>query len=168
VALVPNPTVQLFLITLHDQFHDGDYWSGRLNLRHLLDICDLLTSGDGIDWPALDALVRTPVVRNALETQLVDTHWLTGAGAPIERRRRLWPRLQHWRRLEQVSRPIAMLPFALLTALVEASNLLSHRRENRTGRRRLFVEDAIPASGRIAARLSRMRDILAAPMVGKL
>ena len=166
VALLPNPALQLFFLVLHDQFHDGDYWSGRLNLRHLVDVADLLGAAESIDWPCLDALVATPVVRNALETVLIDCRWLTGVAAPAPRLRRLWPRLQHWRRLRQVGGPGWMIPFALATGLWEGANLLGHGRANRAGRRRVFgheVDVDTPAS-----RLSRMRDIFGAAGAGKL
>ncbi len=166
VALLPCPTLQLFFLVLHDQFHDGDYWSGRLNLRHLLDTADLLGAAEGIDWPYLDSLVETSVVRNALETLLIDADWLTGVAPPARRLRRLWPRLQHWRRLQQVSSPGWMIPFAVATGLCESANLAGHGRANRAGRRRILGRDS--GLGAPASRLSRMRDIFGAPGAGKL
>jgi hypothetical protein len=165
-ALLPSPTLQLFFLVLHDQFHDGDYWSGRLNLRHLLDTADLLGAAGGVDWAYLDSLVETPVVRNALDTLLIDARWLTGATLPAHRLRRLWPRLQHWRRLTQVSRPGWMIPFALATGLCEGANLAGHGRANQAGRRRVLGRDG--AAGGAGSRLSRMRDIFGVPGAGKL
>jgi len=166
VALLPCPTLQLFFLVLHDQFHDGDYWSGRLNPRHLLDAADLLSGAEGVDWLYLDSLVETSVVRNALETLLIDAHWLTGAMPPAPRLRRLWPRLQHWRRLQQVSRPAWMIPFAVATGLCEGANLAGHGRANRAGRQRLFGREG--ADDAPANRWSRMRDIFGAAGAGKL
>ena len=167
-AFVPDPASQLYLLVLHDQFHDGDYWSGRFNLRHLLDIGDLL--GDpALDWARLDGLVRTTVVRNALDTELIDAAWLAGARLPEGFARRPWPRLQHRRRRMQVARPGLMLPLAAATALYETPNLVAHRREIRSGRRRLFAEPAPrPALGPLADRLVRFKDIFLTPVAGKL
>jgi hypothetical protein len=166
VALLPSPTLQLFFLLLHDQFHDGDYWSGRLNLRHLLDVADLVNTAPGVDWPGLDSLVASPVVRNALDAMLIDAHWLTGVCVPAHRLRRLWPRAQHWRRLQQASRPAWMIPFALATALGEGANLAAHGRANRAGRRRVLGSEG--PVGRPGGRLSRLRDILGLPGAGKL
>ena len=163
--LVPDAAAQAYFVLLHDQLHDGDYWSGRLNLRHLIDMADL-TTAPGFDWAALDRLVRTGVLRDALETQLVGAWWLTGAPIPEARRGRLWPRLQHRRRLEQVSHPWLIAPFTALTLLAEAPNLIAHRRENRAGRARLFGAQGAPEPA--SERWERLRDIFAAPVVGKL
>jgi hypothetical protein len=167
-ALIPDAASQLYLLVLHDQFHDGDYWSGRLNLRHLLDIGDL-SRDPALDWARLDALVRTAVVRHALDTELIDAGWLTGRRIPDGRRGRAWPWLQHRRRLAQVAWPGLMLPLAALTALCEAPNLIAHRREIRSGRRRLFAEPRPSAKLQpLADRLVRFKDIFLTPVAGKL
>lgn len=165
-ALVPNATLQLFFVMLHDKFHDGDYWSGRLNPRHLLDTADLLSAQEGVDWAYLDSLVTTQVVRNALETLLLDARWLTGVEPPADRMRRLWPRVQHWRRLQQVERPGWMIPLALAATLLESLNLAAHGRENKAGRKRVL--GSASASGGSASRWSRMRDIFGVSGAGKL
>ena len=166
-ALIPDAACQLYLLVLHDQFHDGDYWSGRLNLRHLLDIGDLIEER-AVDWARLDALVGTAVVRHALDTELIDAGWLTGVRLPEAARRGFWPRLQHRRRRAQVACPVLMLPLAAATALYEAPNLVAHRREIRRGRRRLFAE-APPsgALGPLGDRLERFKDIFLTPVAGK-
>jgi len=167
-ALIPDGASQLYLLVLHDQFHDGDYWSGRLNLRHLLDIGDLI-GGEALDWARLDAFVRTAVVRNALDTELIDAAWLAGARLPDGFRARAWPRLQHRRRRLQIAYPGLMLPLAAVTALYEAPNLAAHRREIRSGRRRVFAGPAPrPAMGPLADRLVRFKDIFLTPVAGKL
>jgi hypothetical protein len=166
-ALVPDVASQLYLLVLHDQFHDGDYWSGRLNLRHLLDIGDLVEDPD-MDWARLDGLVGTAVVRNALNTELIDAAWLTGVRLPEASGRGSWPRLQHRRRLIQVACPALMLPLAAATTLCEAPNLVAHRREIRSGRRRLFAEAPQRlALGPLVDRLERFKDIFLTPVAGK-
>jgi hypothetical protein len=167
-ALVPDSASQLYLLVLHDQFHDGDYWSGRLNLRHLLDIADLIADGP-LDWERLDRLVGTALVRNAVDCELLDAVWLTGCGLAKGIAPRRWPRLQHRRRLIQVACPAFMLPLAAATALYEGPNLVAHRREIRRGRRRLFTEAAArPRLGPLADRLVRFKDIFLKPVAGKL
>jgi len=167
-ALVPDGASRLYLLVLHDQFHDGDYWSGRLNLRHLLDIGDLI-GDEALDWARLDGFVRTAVVRNALDTELIDAAWLTGASLPEGAGRRAWPRLQHRRRRMQVACPGLMLPLAAATALCEAPNLAAHRREIRSGGRRLFADPAPrPRLGPLADRLVRFKDVFLTPAAGKL
>jgi hypothetical protein len=166
-ALIPDNASQLYLLVLHDQFHDGDYWSGRLNLRHLLDIADLISDGP-MDWARLDRLVGTALVRNALDTELIDAAWLAGRPLAEGLASRPWPRLQHRRRLIQVACPALMLPLAAATALYETPNLVDHRREIRRGRRRLFAEaSARPALGPLADRLVRFKDIFLKPVAGK-
>jgi hypothetical protein len=167
-ARIPDPASQLYLLVLHDQFHDGDYWTGRLNLRHLIDIGDLIADG-GVDWARLDGLVRTRVVRNALDTELIDAAWLTGASVPGPRAARAWPRLQHRRRRLQIACPGLMLPLAAATGLCEVSNLAAHRREIRSGRLRLFSEPPPrPPLGPLADRLVRFKDVFLTPVAGKL
>jgi hypothetical protein len=167
-ALVPDPASQLYLLVLHDQFHDGDYWSGRLNLRHLIDIADLARD-PALDWARLDVLVRTAVVCNALDTELLDAGWLAGRRLARAGGGRLWPQLQHRRRLAQVAWPGLMLPLAALTALCEAPNLAAHRREIRSGRRRLFAEaKPSPAPKPLVDRLVRFKDVFLTPVAGKL
>jgi hypothetical protein len=166
-ALIPDPASQLYLLVLHDQFHDGDYWSGRLNLRHLLDIGDMLAD-PALDWPRLDGLVKSALVRNALDTELIDARWLTGSPLPDRFAVRPWPGLQHYRRRLQVADPALMLPLAALTGACEAVNLVAHRREIRRGRRVLFSEPPPPASGPLADRLARFKDVFLTPLAGKL
>ena len=40
-AIRPLSAVQIFFLVLHDQLHDGDYWRGGFDLRHLVDIASL-------------------------------------------------------------------------------------------------------------------------------
>jgi hypothetical protein len=172
-ARVPDAASQLYLLVLHDQFHDGDYWSGRLNLRHLLDIGDL-SQDPTLDWARLGSLVGTAVVRNALDTELLDAAWLTGRAIAHVGGRRLWPLLQHRRRRAQVAWPGLMAPLAALSVLCEAPNLLAHRREIRNSQQRLFAGPAPSAPPKpaplqpLADRLVRLKDIFLSPAAGRL
>lgn len=164
-ALEPSAAVQIYLTMLHDQFHDGDYWSGRLNLRHMLDIADLIATGE-VDWSQLDGLVRSELTRNALHAQLADAHWMTGAAVPEAILRRGWIRAQRLRRSFQAVHPWAAKPLSLATAVYEWRNLRSHGRENRAGRSTLFgPSEPMPGLGE---RLARLQDIFASPLAGKV
>jgi hypothetical protein len=138
-ALVPRPTFHAMILIIHDQLHDADYLLGRLSLLHLLDICELSRSPDGLDWDLLGSYFSDAFMRNALETQLVALWELLRLDVPIKMRRRLMPRLQHWRRLQQMARP--GLKDALLagTLLLEIPTFLAHR---------AHAQGANPSNGR--------------------
>jgi len=103
-AQLPAPALQIFFLILHDQFHDGGYWRGGIDLRHLLDIRDL-SKDHSVDWLQLMELCRTPLVCNALETQLIAAERLVQACVPRHLTQRLWTRAHHWRHLWQFAHP---------------------------------------------------------------
>jgi hypothetical protein len=165
-ALCPSPAVQIFFLVLHDQFHDGDYWRGGLDLRHLLDIAQLSASRQSVDWGLLEHLCRTGLVRHALGTQLIAARRFAGAEIPERFMARSWTRVQHWRHMLQFSYPTLTLPLAVIGAISEFPNLIAHRAENRAGRRRVLGANA----GRkltAADHVRRIRRILSSPP-GKL
>jgi hypothetical protein len=120
-AYVPRPTYQALILIVHDQFQDSDYWTGNIDLRHLLDLCELASSAEGIDWKLLASLSSSRLYRNALETQLFGLHSLFGVDVPRELLRRLIPRLQFRRRLIQARIPFLRRAF-LATALLDYRN----------------------------------------------
>ena len=164
-AMRPASAVQIFFLVLHDQFHDGDYWRGSFDLRHLMDIARLSTAQEGVDWQFLESLCRTPLVRNALETQLIAAERFARASVPRHLTARWWTRVQHRRRLLQFAHPKLSVPLAVAGAASECFSLLAHRAENRAGRRRVLGHAS--SKGSAFDRLKRFRRILSLPP-GKL
>ena len=97
---------------MHDLIKEGDYWRGRLDLRHLHDLAQL-AEGDGVDWSALRASLPCGSARNALDVQLLALHHFFGAMIPPECARRPVVRFQHWRRIFPAKHPIIGAPLRL-------------------------------------------------------
>src|SRR5690606_31535633 len=54
----------------HDFFKEGDYWRGRIDLRHLHDLWQLSAAG-ALDLAALRRGLSERRMRNAVDTQLL-------------------------------------------------------------------------------------------------
>ena len=117
-VFVPSPFAQIVYLILHDQFQDGDYWRGLIDLRHLLDITNLARSAD-FSWDALRALFANGYERNAVDTQILTARALFGISIGPNMSFGVLSHLQLARRKIQVGRQYLAAPFALLTLLTE-------------------------------------------------
>jgi len=102
---------------VHDLLKEGDYWRGRIDLRHLHDLAQLAESHD-VDWTALQASVSDRSARNALDTQLLALHHFFGTRIPAKCAQRPMVRFQHWRRIFTATHPILGAPLRLAGNLV--------------------------------------------------
>jgi hypothetical protein len=140
-AYVPFPTYQALILIVHDEFQDDDYWTGRIDLRHLLDLCELSRSA-GIDWRLLGSMSTSRLYRNALETQLLALHCLFGVNVPPNFLQRFIPRLQFQRRLIQARLPFlrrALLATAFADYINYRTEVGSEERRRRTCKPELWL-----------------------------
>lgn len=96
----------------HDLVKEGDYWRGRIDLRHLHDLAQLAQSDD-VDWTALQASVSDQGARNAFDTQLLTLRHFFGTRIPANCAQRPLVRFQHWRRVFTARHPIIGAPMRL-------------------------------------------------------
>ena len=116
-AYVPHVTYHALILIVHDQFQDYDYWTGKIDVRHLLDLRDLVNSPEGIDWDLLISFVPNKLARHALETQLITLSTLLDVAVPAHLLTRVIPRLQFRRRLLQAKHPSLRTPLMSLGLL---------------------------------------------------
>jgi len=154
-ALVPCPELQIYFLMLHDQFHDGDFWRGGFDMRHLVDIA--LLSRRGVDWDYLKSLCRTKLVWNALGAQLVAARRFAGAAIPASATG-FFSQVHHIRHLEQYRRPFLALPLAFFGAVIEALNLLEHRRTDKITRDQILT--VTDREQKRSSTASRIKDIM--------
>ena len=116
-VLVPSATCQLMFNIVHDQLHDGDYWRGVIDVRHLLDL--RAVANEGIDWQLLEQLFPPGCARHALHVQLGTATGLLNVAIPEAVCGGTWSRLQRVRRRYQLSRPILASLFTGVTVLLD-------------------------------------------------
>lgn len=164
-AWIPDAASQILHLVLHDQFHDGDYWRGGFDLRHLADLKRLAPElvADDLTW--LLGACGGDLVRGALRAQLLAADRLLGGAAAQGRTdaRALWT-YRRWR-LQHVY-PALRLPLALLAFVVEAPQVVAHRAANFLGRGRVLGAAAVDPVGPVE-RVARLRKIMA-PAMGKI
>jgi hypothetical protein len=105
------------MLILHNQFQDSDYWLGNVDLRHLIDLRDLTSIPDGIDWDLLASFMPDKLARNAFATQAITLSFLLGVDVPESLYTGLVPRLQLRRRLIQAKFPQLRGPLLIFISL---------------------------------------------------
>ncbi|MER8464779.1 nucleotidyltransferase family protein [Mesorhizobium sp. M1396] len=97
---------------VHDLLKEGDYWRGRIDLRHLHDLARLAESDD-VDWTSLQRSISDGTARNAIDTQLLAMHHFFGTRIPAKCAQRRMVRFQHWRRIFTATHPVVGAPLRL-------------------------------------------------------
>ena len=129
-AVIPSVETRAWHWIAHDLLKEGDYWRGRIDLRHLHDLAEL-SLNDGVDWTALRAAITSRRVRNALDTQLLALQQLFGCETISDATANFVVRLQHWRRVFSARRPLAGAPLRLVGNLAWGAWRLSSARDLR-------------------------------------
>ncbi|HET7576316.1 MAG TPA: nucleotidyltransferase family protein [Sphingomicrobium sp.] len=129
-VILPNPTCSLLLLILHDQLHDGDYWRGLIDVRHLVESPRLVRSR--VDWETLAGFFPEGAPRNAMYMHLRTAKSLLHLDIPEKYCGETWIRLQLRRRLLQLRVPALMTLLTFLTALVDRP--LRAAKSNRSNR----------------------------------
>lgn len=157
---VPSPAQQIYLMCVHDQFHDAGYWRGGFDLRHLQDIAELTRSADPVDWAELERLTPTRLVRNAVHAELIAAREITGAKLPDSIAARPVPNLQFRRHRAQHLHPRWGLPLAGAGLLLELPNIAEHRSANRAGWRAVLDGSEDRLDRRWGYRPQRMKGLM--------
>jgi hypothetical protein len=116
-VLLPSPACQLMLTIVHDQLHDGDYWRGLIDVRHLIDARHL--ASEGMDWNLLAGFFPGGSPLRALQVQLRTARSLVKVPVPEELCGRNWARLQLLRRKLQTDFQFLRPLLTLLTIALD-------------------------------------------------
>jgi len=114
---VPTSSYQALILVFHDAFQDYDYWLGTIDLRHLLDLRDLIRSQDGADWHELANLAPSRLAQNALAAHFLTLSSLLGDSVNLPFPKRFAPKIQSWRRVLRARRPGLKYPLLVLNLL---------------------------------------------------
>ena len=147
---VPEPHLHVYLQVIHDQFHDGGYWRGGVDLRHAWDIADLVS--DGVDWLGLRALSPNPFVAHVTDVQLEACRRLTGAAIPLADQH-LWVAVCVARQKLQYHVPRLRPLLAGLAIACHAADLREHRKTLRELSRAADLDGSPNNPSRSLARL---------------
>ncbi|WEX77989.1 nucleotidyltransferase family protein [Sinorhizobium numidicum] len=124
VVHIPSALAQIVFLILHDQFQDGDYWRGLVDLRHLFDIANIVRSND-VRWETLRSLFADGYERNAADTQILTAATLFRIDNATKLTFGKLPHLQLARRKMQIERQYLAVPLTLLTLLTEVAHYSS-------------------------------------------
>lgn len=103
VARIPSATSRALHLIVHDMIKEGDYWSLRIDLRHLQDLASLARSSEGVDWQQLSAALSERTPRQALMVQAAALDDLFGIELPPDLRPDRGARIRHIARLVRAS-----------------------------------------------------------------
>lgn len=109
VAQIPSVEARALHWTLHDLVKEGDYWRGRIDLRHLYDLVRLHEL-EGVDWERVRAAAPGRIARDAVDTQLLALRHFFDVPVPATCSGNLLARAQHWRRVFSATHPVAGAP----------------------------------------------------------
>jgi hypothetical protein len=157
-AYVPTASYQALMLVFHDAFQDYDYWLGTIDLRHLLDLRDLITCQDGTDWNDLVFLTPSRLARNALAAQFLTVQSLLGVAPPLDLARELIPSLQRWRRVLQARAPSLKYPLLLFNLLDYWAYRSEVARTEATERHPSFAMSPLPKASTMSFLLSLARE----------
>lgn len=124
-AWIPSATSQALHLIRHDMLKEGDYWRGRIDLRHLHDLA-LLAADGGVDWICLAAAMPGRRGRNVLETQVLTLRTLFDANVPHDPAGTAIARVQNWRRIAIVEHPTLAAPMRLVGNLLWGMHRAMH------------------------------------------
>jgi putative nucleotidyltransferase-like protein len=118
---LPSAKAQIAYLLLHDQFQDGDYWRGLIDLRHLHDIARLLRVEGAGSVDEIRGMFDPGYPRHAVDTQLLTLQALFGGalGPGKSASSGLRSSAQLWRRSLQARHRWLATPLTALTLLSE-------------------------------------------------
>jgi hypothetical protein len=113
-AKIPSPTSRALHWIVHDLIKEGDYWRGRIDLRHLYDIAELSRLEKELDWIYMRDIMPDQFGRNVIETQALTLYHLFGIDIPPSIGRRSIVHFQNWRRLFTAMHPKVGAPLRFI------------------------------------------------------
>jgi hypothetical protein len=114
---IPSASCRALHWIAHDLIKEGDYWRGRIDLRHLHDVAQI-EKQEGVDWARLRTIVPAAFWENALATQLLSLNHFFAIALPPELTCGRMARFQHWRQTAIAAHPIAGMPLRLAGNLI--------------------------------------------------
>jgi hypothetical protein len=103
-ALIPSVEARALHLIVHDMIKEQDYWSLKIELRHLQDLAELVRSREWTGWDQLRVALADGPGRKALVLQAAALEDLFGVAIPSDLRPGRMARLRHAARLAGASR----------------------------------------------------------------
>jgi hypothetical protein len=150
VARIPDATSRALHLIVHDMIKEGDYWSLRIDLRHLQDLAMLARSKEVLDWKRLGAILSDRAGRRALIVQAAALEDLFDVEIPPDLRAGRMARLRHGARIVRASGGPSGSVAGLAGDVSRGVHRLAERYAWRGGRNftsRVYRRLAAPAKG---------------------